>query len=108
MGRGGLGNIYTWAAGNGLTNDDNVNYDGYANSRYTIAVGAIDHNGNQSFYSEPGSPMLVTSYSNGGRPASQPQICSVVLGTTDYPTIITPTILVELRHRRPWFPASSP
>lgn len=64
-GRGGLGSIYVWAAGNGLQNGDNTNLDGYANSRYTIAVAAIDHNGQQSFYSEPGSPILVTTYSNG-------------------------------------------
>ena len=64
-GRGELGSIYVWSAGNGLQNDDNVNYDGYANSRYTIAVGAIDHNGEQAFYSEPGAPILVTAYSSG-------------------------------------------
>jgi subtilisin-like proprotein convertase family protein len=64
-GRGGRGSIYMWAAGNGLDADDNVNYDGYANSRFTIAVGAIDHNGVQSWYSEPGAPMLVTVPSSG-------------------------------------------
>ena len=64
-GRGGLGSIYTWAAGNGLGSNDNVNYDSYANSRYVIAVGAIDHSGVQSFYSEPGASMLVTAYSEG-------------------------------------------
>ncbi|QDU75666.1 Calcium-dependent protease precursor [Bremerella volcania] len=64
-GRGGLGNIYVWAAGNGLTNNDNVNYDGYASSRYTIAVAAVDHNGIQSYYSEPGASILITAPSNG-------------------------------------------
>ena len=63
-GRGGLGNIYVWAAGNGLANDDNVNYDGYANSRYTIAVSAVDHDGGQSVYSEPGAPILVSAFSS--------------------------------------------
>ena len=65
-GRNGLGNIYVWAAGNGLLSNDNVNYDGYANSRYTIAVGAVDHNGVQAAYSEPGAAMLVTAYSDDG------------------------------------------
>jgi subtilisin-like proprotein convertase family protein len=65
-GRGGLGNVYTWAAGNGRENNDNTNYDGYANSRYTIAVGAIDHTGRQAYYSEPGAPILVTAHSDGG------------------------------------------
>ncbi len=63
-GRGGLGNIYTWAAGNGLETNDNANYDGYANSRYVIGVGAIDHAGRQAYYSEPGASMLVTAHSN--------------------------------------------
>lgn len=63
-GRNGLGAIYTWAAGNGLLSNDNVNYDPYANSRYTLAVSAIDHNGRQSWYSEPGAPILVAAYSN--------------------------------------------
>jgi subtilisin-like proprotein convertase family protein len=65
-GRNGKGNIYTWAAGNGLQNHDNVNYDPYANSRYVIAVGAITDAGTQAYYSEPGAPMLVTAYSSGG------------------------------------------
>lgn len=64
-GRNGLGNIYTWAAGNGLESNDNVNYDGYANSRYVISVAAIDHNGVQSYYSEPGAPNFIAAYSNG-------------------------------------------
>ncbi len=64
-GRGGLGNIYTWAAGNGLTSSDNVNYDGYANSRFTIAVSALNHDGQQAYYSEPGAPILVAAYGGG-------------------------------------------
>ena len=67
-GRSGLGNIYTWAAGNGLDADDNSNYDGYSNSRYSIAVAAITHFGEQSWYSEPGANILVTAHSNGGSP----------------------------------------
>lgn len=64
-GRGGLGTIYVWAGGNGgdITND-NVNYDAFANSRYTIAVGAIDDDGVRSSYSDPGAPVIVTAYSN--------------------------------------------
>jgi subtilisin-like proprotein convertase family protein len=65
-GRLGKGTIYTWAAGNGLEADDNVNYDGYANNRHVIAVGAITNRGTQAYYSEPGAAMLVTAYSNGG------------------------------------------
>lgn len=64
-GRGGRGSIFVWAAGNGRQNNDNVNADGYANSPYTIAVGAIDNRGIQSFYSEPGAAMFVTAPSSG-------------------------------------------
>jgi len=65
QGRNGLGNIITWAAGNGLDDDDNSNKDGYANLRYTIAVTAVDHKGQQSYYAEPGANVLVASPSNG-------------------------------------------
>jgi subtilisin-like proprotein convertase family protein len=69
LGRGGLGAIYVWAAGNGLGSGDNVNYDGYASSRYTVAVGATGGDGTFSFYSEPGASMLIntpSSYSGVG------------------------------------------
>lgn len=61
-GRNGLGNIHTWAAGNGgdLTND-NVNYDPYANSRFTIAVGALGNNGVRAQYSDPGAAIFVVA-----------------------------------------------
>lgn len=64
QGRNGLGNIYVWAGGNGQQNGDNVNYDGYASSRYTIGVAAIDADGKQSYYSEPGASLLVSAYSS--------------------------------------------
>jgi subtilisin-like proprotein convertase family protein/subtilisin family serine protease len=64
-GRSGLGNIYTWAAGNGLMAEDNSNYDGYANNRFAIAVTAITHMGQQSWYAEPGANILVASHSDG-------------------------------------------
>ncbi len=65
-GRGGLGCIYTWAGGNGKTDGDNSNYDGKANSRYTIAVAASTNYGDQSSYSEDGANIFVNSPSNGG------------------------------------------
>ncbi|MDA7463351.1 S8 family serine peptidase [Candidatus Poseidonia alphae] len=65
QGRGGLGSIVTWAAGNGLDDDDNANKDGYANLRYTIAVTAVTYKGEQSYYAEPGANILVAAPSNG-------------------------------------------
>jgi kexin len=67
VGRGGKGVIFTWAGGNGGSGD-NANYDGYANSRYTIAVGASGASGEKSSYSEEGSCILVnapSSYASG-------------------------------------------
>ncbi|OKH30835.1 hypothetical protein NIES2119_30135 [[Phormidium ambiguum] IAM M-71] len=64
FGRNGLGNIHVFAGGNDKSYRSNVNYNGFANSRYAIAVGAIDHDGKQSWYSEPGAPLLVSAYSS--------------------------------------------
>ena len=58
-GRGGFGTIFCWAAGNGRENDDNSNYDGYANSIYTIAVTAISNVGRTTFYGEGGANIIV-------------------------------------------------
>jgi uncharacterized repeat protein (TIGR01451 family) len=64
-GRGGKGVIYCWAAGNG-GDQDNSNYDGYANSRYVIAVSASTNNGVRADYSEKGANILVNAPSSGG------------------------------------------
>ncbi|MGA1865090.1 MAG: S8 family serine peptidase [bacterium] len=65
-GRGGLGNIYVWAGGNGYENKDNSNYDGYTNSRYTIAVAASDDLGKHPYYSEKGANILINAPSSEG------------------------------------------
>ena len=38
-GRRGRGSIFVVASGNGGKNGDNCNYDGYANSMYTVTIG---------------------------------------------------------------------
>lgn len=68
-GRGGLGSVFVFAAGNGAAADDNCNFDGYTNSIYSITVGAIDREGNHPYYSEPCSAQLVVTYSSGGSDA---------------------------------------
>lgn len=60
-GRGGRGTIFVWAAGNGGREDDNANKNGYANSIYTIAVGALNDRGKRAEYSEIGANLLVTA-----------------------------------------------
>ncbi|WP_022947888.1 S8 family serine peptidase [Methylohalobius crimeensis] len=64
-GRNGKGIVYCWAGGNGGDND-NSNYDGYANLRYTIAVAASTNEGTRAFYSEKGANLLVNTPSSGG------------------------------------------
>lgn len=64
-GRGGKGSIYVWAGGNGKSSLDNCNYDGYANSRFTIAIGAVDFLGKQSYYSENCAALMACAPSSG-------------------------------------------
>lgn len=64
-GRDGLGSIYVFSAGNGLQEQDDVNYNRLANSRYTVTVAAIDHRGIQSSYSDPGAALMISGYSSG-------------------------------------------
>jgi len=76
-GRNGLGTVYVWAAGNGATGAglkidstatgecnrsvDNSNYDGYANNRRVMAVGAVTQSGIKSSYSECGANIWVSA-----------------------------------------------
>ena len=65
-GRGGLGTLYVWAAGNGRDDGDFSNLDGYANSIYTIAVGAVTDMGKITDYGEMGANVLISAPSAGG------------------------------------------
>lgn len=60
-GRGGRGVVFTWAGGNGWFNDDNSNFDGYANSRHVIGVAALIRSGNAAGYSEEGANLLIAA-----------------------------------------------
>ena len=79
-GRGGRGTIFVWSAGNGRCKDDNINFDGYASSRYTIAVGASGGDGMFSHYSEPGASMLINAPSSYG---ACPSFVKTGITTTD-------------------------
>jgi subtilisin-like proprotein convertase family protein len=65
-GRANRGTIILWAGGNGLQDNDNSNSDGYANSIYTIAIGASTNQNAQSYYGEPGANLVVVAPSSGG------------------------------------------
>ncbi len=60
-GRGGLGVVYVWAAGNGGEQADDANYDGYANSPQVLAVGALTDRGVRCTYSEKGACLCVSA-----------------------------------------------
>ena len=64
-GRGGLGQIFVWAGGNG-GESDNSNLDGYASLRQTIAVTASTNMGGAAYYAEEGANLLVNAPSSGG------------------------------------------
>uniref|UniRef100_A0A1A7XEC6 Proprotein convertase subtilisin/kexin type 7 n=1 Tax=Iconisemion striatum TaxID=60296 RepID=A0A1A7XEC6_9TELE len=65
-GRRGFGSIFVVASGNGGQYNDNCNYDGYANSIYTITVGAVDEKSRMPFYAEECASMLAVTFSSGG------------------------------------------
>lgn len=68
-GRDNLGSIYIVAGGNGRSNMDMSNYDGYANAKETIAVAACSDYGSYTWYSEEGANIMcaMPSSDNSGR-----------------------------------------
>lgn len=80
QGRGGLGTILVFAAGNGRGVGDNANYDGFVNSPYTIAVGAVNHRGAQTTYGEPGACLVVSAPSGS---AGMPRLATTDLAGFD-------------------------
>jgi len=80
QGRGGLGTLFVFAAGNGRVVGDNANYDGYVNSLHAIAVGAVGDQGTQASYSEPGACLTVVAPSGS---AARPRIVTTDLAGLD-------------------------
>ncbi|XP_065553483.1 proprotein convertase subtilisin/kexin type 7 isoform X2 [Lathamus discolor] len=66
-GRRGFGSIFVVASGNGGQHNDNCNYDGYANSIYTVTIGAVDETGSMPFYAEECASMLAVTFSGGDK-----------------------------------------
>ncbi|XP_052508241.1 proprotein convertase subtilisin/kexin type 7 isoform X2 [Budorcas taxicolor] len=66
-GRQGFGSIFVVASGNGGQHNDNCNYDGYANSIYTVTIGAVDEEGRMPFYAEECASMLAVTFSGGDK-----------------------------------------
>jgi len=59
------GTTYIFSGGNKREQGYNVNYGAFANSPYTIAVGAVDYTGKVADYSAPGSALFISAYSSG-------------------------------------------
>lgn len=65
QGRGGKGNIFVWASGNGGRSKDNCGCDGYTNSIYTISISSTSERGEAPWYLEECASTLATTYSSG-------------------------------------------
>ena len=64
-GRGGLGQVFVWAAGNGGAFDDRTDYDPYASSRYTICIGSVGDADVRANNNETGSSMMAVAHTSG-------------------------------------------
>lgn len=80
-GRGGLGNIYVFTAGNDRGFGSRSAYNGYGNLPETIVVGAVDENGLLTNYSEEGPNVFVVAPS-GSDTAAEGVITTDVPGTS--------------------------
>ncbi len=60
-GRGGKGTIFVFASGNEFDKFEDVNFNGYTNSRFTISVGAVTKNGLHTDYSTAGAALFVSA-----------------------------------------------
>lgn len=71
LGREGLGTVMLWAAGNDRNDASGqwANGSNVTNSPHTIAVAAVDAEGDVARYSNPGANLLISAPSNGGSQA---------------------------------------
>lgn len=60
-GRGGLGSVIAVSGGNERKNGHDVGLSNFTSNKFTIAVGAIAHDGQATDYSSPGASLLVTA-----------------------------------------------
>ncbi|CAH0375226.1 unnamed protein product, partial [Pelagomonas calceolata] len=60
-GRGGLGTVYVFSAGNSYEIGQDVNYEGHKKSRFTISVGALGLDLKHASYSSSGAPVFTSA-----------------------------------------------
>ncbi|XP_065187229.1 proprotein convertase subtilisin/kexin type 7-like [Sycon ciliatum] len=65
-GRYGLGSLFVVASGNGGRHHDNCNFDGYANSIYTITIGGVGEDNEDPAYNELCAATMAVAYSSDG------------------------------------------
>ncbi|XP_044065359.1 furin-like protease kpc-1 isoform X2 [Siniperca chuatsi] len=65
-GRGGKGSIFVWAAGNGGMQRDHCGADGYVNSIYNIAIGAVSQTGKPAYFGEPCPGVMAVTLTGAG------------------------------------------
>lgn len=64
-GRGSLGTVLMFAAGNGRQEGDQANKDAYANNIHTCAIGALTKSGGAAVYSEYGANLIACAPADG-------------------------------------------
>ncbi|XP_030015076.1 endoprotease bli-like [Sphaeramia orbicularis] len=79
-GRGGKGSIFVWAAGNGGMNHDHCGADGYVNSIYNIAIGAVTHTGKPAYFGEPCPGVMAVTLTGASMGDSLPLITVTNMG----------------------------
>ena len=112
IGRNGLGTIYVWASGNGRHVKDSCAFDGYAGNPYVNAIGAVDHTGTQTYYSEGCSNLLAVTPSSGdgkaivtadllGADGYDPGECTKTFGGTSSAAPLAAGIFALMLEKRP-------
>lgn len=81
--RDGKGRLFTFASGNDREIYGNANLSYIANNRYAITVASINHKNKYSYYSSPGSNILVSAY-GGTSYELAPTIATTLLSGKSY------------------------
>ncbi|KAK6029261.1 convertase P-domain protein [Ostertagia ostertagi] len=74
-GRGGRGNIFVWASGNGGSRQDSCSADGYTTSVYTLSISSATYDNHRPWYLEECPSSIATTYSSAN--INQPAIVTV-------------------------------
>ncbi|XP_056902341.1 neuroendocrine convertase 1-like isoform X5 [Takifugu flavidus] len=82
-GRRGKGSIFVWAAGNGGLQLDHCGADGYVNSIYNIAIGAVSHAGKPAYFGEPCPGVMAVTLSGARVGGSLPLVTVTVTSSGD-------------------------